>query len=68
MNAAAGSPRGVFAFALRVIAWSVVLFALWYLAARPLSLGVAEGAAALLYAGAPVERAKPRWAAPQVAF
>ena len=68
MKAAAGSARGVFAFALRVIAWSVVLFALWYIAARPLSLGVAWGAAGLLHAGAPVERANPRWADAKTMF
>ena len=59
---------GTFAFALRVIAWSVVLFALWFFAARPLSLAVAWGASALLQAGAPVERAKPRWNEGRVVF
>jgi hypothetical protein len=53
--------RGVLAFALRVVAWGVALFALWFFAARPVSLAVAWGAAALLQAAAPVERARPRW-------
>ena len=60
--------RGIFLFALRVLGWSVALFALWFLAARPLSLGVAWGAGALLRAGAPVERTHERWKAPQVVF
>ena len=59
---------GIFAFALRVIAWSVVLFALWYLAARPVSLAVAWGASALLQVAGPVERAKPRWNEAKVVF
>ena len=60
--------RGIFLFALRVLAWCFALFSLWYAAARPLSLGVAWGAGALLQAGAPVERAPARWTAPQVVF
>ena len=62
------SARGIFGFALRVIGLSVVVFALWYAAARPVSLAVAWGAGALLQAGAPVERARPRWNAEQVVF
>ena len=61
------STRGVVTFALRVLGFSVVLFALWYLAARPIAMGVAGGSAALLPA-APVERARPRWKDRQVAF
>ncbi len=60
--------REVFLFALRAIAWSVGLFALWYLAARPLGLALGWGASRLLEAAAPVERARPRWSAPGVAF
>jgi hypothetical protein len=59
---------GIFALALRVIAWSVVLFALWFVAARPISIAVAWGASAFLQAGAPVERARPRWNEGKVAF
>ena len=66
MTAGPARAPGVLAFALRVIAWSVALFAIWFLAARPVSLGVAWGAAALLQAGAPVERAILRWKDPQV--
>jgi hypothetical protein len=60
--------RGIFFFALRVLGWSLVVFALWYFAARPVSMGVAWAAAELLPAGAPVERARPRWKPPQVVF
>ena len=63
----ASARLGVFALALRVIGLGVVLFALWYAAARPLSLAVAWEAAVMLQA-APVERARPRWSAGQVAF
>ena len=59
---------GVFPFALRVIAWGVALFALWFLAARPVSLAVAWGASALLHAMAPIERAPPRWNEGKVSF
>jgi hypothetical protein len=59
---------GVLALALRALGWSVVVFALWFLAARPLSTAVAWGAAALLQAAAPVERARPRWSDPRVVF
>jgi hypothetical protein len=41
---------------------------MWFFAARPLSLGVAWSAGALLQAGAPVERARVRWKEPQVVF
>lgn len=52
--------RGVFAFALRAIAFGVVLFALWYLAARPISFAVAWGAAQIVQGAAPVENASAR--------
>ncbi len=61
------STGGVVTFALRVLGLSVLLFALWYLAARPIAMGVAWASAALLQA-APVERARPRWKDRLVAF
>ena len=60
--------RGIFAFALRVIGLSIVLFTLWFAAARPVSLAVAWAASPLLQAGAPVERARPRWNGREVVF
>ena len=52
--------RGVFAFALRAIAFGAVLFALWYVAARPISFAVAWGAARIVQGAAPVENASAR--------
>jgi hypothetical protein len=57
----APTTRDIIAFALRVIFWSAVLLALWYAAARPVSMVAAWGAARLVEAVAPVERARPSW-------
>jgi hypothetical protein len=57
----APTPRDIVAFALRVIFWSAAFLALWYAAARPVSMLAAWGAACLVEAVAPVERARPVW-------
>ena len=62
------SPRAILAFAAKAIAWSVPLFALWYLAAQPLSLAASWGAARLLDFAAPVERTAVEWRDDRVKF
>ena len=62
------SPRAILAFAAKAIAWCVPLFALWYVAAQPLSLAVSKGAARLLDVSAPVERTAIEWRDGRVTF
>ena len=61
-------PREIVAFALRVIGWSVVAFALWYAATKPVSIAAAWGAARILEIAEPVERAHASWRADSVLF
>jgi hypothetical protein len=67
VNPAPGT-RDIAAFALRVIAWSAALLALWYAAAQPVSMAVAWGAARLVEVAEPVDRARPAWRGGGVAF
>jgi hypothetical protein len=60
--------RDIAFFALRVILWSALLLALWYAAARPVSMAVAWGAARLVEAVAPVEHARVSWRGDGVLF
>jgi hypothetical protein len=62
------SPRSILAFAARTIAWCVPLFALWYAASQPLSLGTAWMAGKLLDAVVPVERTHVEWRDDRVIF
>jgi hypothetical protein len=64
----APTPRDIVAFALRVIFWTAAFLALWYAAARPVSMVAAWGAARLVEAFAPVERARPAWREGGVVF
>ena len=61
-------PREIAAFALRAICWSVVAFALWYAAAKPVSIAAAWGAAQILEIAEPVERARSSWRTDGVLF
>ena len=61
-------PRAIVAFAARTLAWSVPLFAAWYLAAQPLSLAACWGAARMLDHAAPVERTAIEWHDGHVTF
>jgi hypothetical protein len=62
------SPRSILAFAARTIAWCVPLFALWYFASQPISLGSSWIAAKLLDVAAPVERTRVEWRDERITF
>jgi hypothetical protein len=59
---------GVLALLARIFAWSVLLFPLWYLAAKPVSVAVASGAVVLVKAATPVERARVRWVEQRIVY
>jgi hypothetical protein len=54
-------PRAIFLFAARTLGWGVVLFALWYAAAKPLSLTTTWIAARLLDMTAPIAGIRTAW-------
>lgn len=62
------SPRTILAFAARTIAWCLPLFALWLVAAQPISLAASWCAAKLVDGIAPVQHTRVEWRDGRVAF
>jgi hypothetical protein len=62
------TPRDIFLFAARTLGWAAVFFTAWYLAARPISLGVSWIAARMLEATPAVGKAHIAWRDARVAF
>ena len=57
----AAPPRDVFLFAARTLGWALVMFAAWYLAAKPVSLGTSWIAARMLEATTPAGDVRIAW-------
>ena len=62
------SPKSILAFAARTIAWCIPMFALWLVAAQPISMAAAWGAEKLLDRMAPVRQTRIEWRDGRVAF
>ena len=64
----AATPIGIVAFAARVLGWSAILFAAWFLVPQPVSAIASWGAARWVEAAAPVARVKHRVEGRRVVF
>ena len=62
------TPRSIVAFALRVIAWGVVFFGVWILAAKPISIAAGWGAARLLEVAPRIEHVDVAWRDGRIVF
>ena len=62
------APRDILLFAARTLAWAILFFGAWYVAAQPVSLATSWIAARMLEATTPAGSARIAWHKDQVLF